>query len=158
MVCFFNVFSFFFAWNLIIWIPNQSIDVYVAGVFSDAGTGISVDGQAEFSNGIWQPFSISDQDISLLSSYGSIVYFSYTVDDEEYYPGTPIPLGGLDTANGNTDVFSYLPLIAQGSSRITSLYADAHFVYVGGEFQLSLADGTLVNNCIFPFFFLSLFI
>ena len=132
-----------------------STDIYACGSITNAGTGISImNSFAKFSNGSWSPVSVSgDLNLSLLASYGSILYYAQELVVTPIPPGSPLPIGAIDTATGNSNAFPSIPLITKGDGYIEAIYADEDYVYVGGDFQVSASDGTLVNNRIFLFLY-----
>ena len=130
-------------------------DIYASGVFNYAGTGTPVNNLAKFSNGNWEPVNLSNnQKYSSLASFDSILYYTLPVTAQSF-----LPIGAIDTASGNTNLFAYLPVVtATGTNQISAFSATEDYVFVGGSFQVSLPDGTLVNNgisSVLSFFFIT---
>ena len=136
-------------------------ELYVTGIFTNAGNGtvIPAAGAAKYSNGVWEPFSISANanTLQIFASYGSILYYSYFPLYSFIPAGSPFPFGGLDTSTGEAVSFPSFPTLVSTADVDIGVFAisvDDTYIFIGGNFVADLPNKSAVQNgFLFSLFF-----
>lgn len=81
--------------------------------------------------------------IQAMYGFDSILYFAYQPEFQPF--GLPLYIGAINTLAPG-EVFSSIPTVVGGYNLIEVILADDNYVYIGGGFQVELADGSRANN------------
>ena len=85
---------------------------------------------------------LQTEPLGALISYGTTLYYSTLASVSV---GSPLGIYAYDTAGTNVS-FAYLPKTLQEINSIKTIYVDESFVFVGGQFVVSLKEKLPVSG------------
>ena len=131
--------------------------VFVTGSFTEVGNGAALSYAARYSNGNWTDFLIGSNYVpTVLAVHGDILFYAYGSMDHYMPYNIPLPLLAMNVTSGEAITFPSLPLMLNSAIvDINAITVDENFVYVGGNLETTLPDGSKANNGLsFPFLLL----
>ena len=114
--------------------------------------GTSATNVAKYSNGVWSAANIisPENPIYYMSTSGVNLYYTF---NSYGYPGQgTLGIGGINT-HYNIFTIPTTPTVLEGYGNVATIYAEEILVYFGGEFQVSVPDGTASHGLFFSLFF-----
>ena len=96
---------------------------------------------AKYSNGVWEEIDARGYIVTALYGYESQLFYSFQAGYDSY-----LNMVGIDTLTGE-EIFAQVPKHLAGGDSPSAFYVYENYVFVGGSFEVLLADGTVTSCC-----------